>query len=404
MALALSLQEEEGRVSTIQQPPYRGGHDMLPVSVSGQHHQPSHPHHHHDVMIVVEDVPPPGPKGGSHSWGWDNSGGGGVTRWGRTSRYRDYEVPDHDRDPHIDSRVVPPAVTGRGQAADDWNFARTLQMLEFEMNDETAEVRREMELHGDFEEKEYNASSCQKQMLTVSTLICVVQIIIFIVMLETGAKDPNNAMVGPDVETLIRFGAKDAALIIYKGEWWRLFTPILLHGSVLHLAGNVLIQLRIGGYLELVFTTPKWIAVYLSSGVFGNICSCLFLPDAASVGSSGAVLGLLTSWMVWILFRWKKIPHEAKSQRNCQMTVVVVSIGITLAFSFTPAVDWAAHFGGVVMGLLSSVILVANELDNEVNRAILRISSLVVTLVLFIVTLWYMTEELKPSDDHLQYY
>ena len=69
-----------------------------------------------------------------------------------------------------------------------------------------------------------------------------------------------------------------------------------------------------------------------------------------------------------------------------------------------PAVDWAAHFGGVVMGLLSSVILVANELDNEVNRAILRISSLVVTLVLFIVTLWYMTEELKPSDDHLQYY
>lgn len=403
MALALSLQEEEGRVSTVRQPAYGQGHDMsLPVSMSGQHRQPE------PVMIVEEDhAPPPAgsQSGGSHSWGWNNgnNSGGGVTRWGRNSRYRDYEIPDH-HDPHMDSRVVPPPATGRGQAADDWNFARTLQMLEFEMNNETAEVRREIELHGDFEEKEYNASSCQKQMLTVSTLICVVQIIIFVVMLETGTKDPNNPMVGPDVETLIRFGAKDAALIIYKGEWWRLFTPMLLHGSVLHLLGNVLIQLRIGGYLELVFTTPKWIAVYLSSGVFGNICSCLFLPDAASVGSSGAVLGLLTSWMVWIVFRWKKIPREAKSQRNCQMTVVVVSIGITLAFSFTPAVDWAAHFGGVVMGLLSSVILVANELDNELNRAVLRVSSLVMTLVLFIVTIWYMCEELKPSDDHLQYY
>ena len=142
----------------------------------------------------------------------------------------------------------------------------------------------------------------------------------------------------------------------------------------------------------------------MSSGVFGNICSCIFIPDAASVGSSGAVLGLLSAWMVWIIFRWKKIPHEAKSQRNCQLGVVLGSIGITLAFSFTPAVDWAAHFGGALMGLLASVVLIANELDNEYSRMALRVSSFAVSTVLYIVSVWYMVEELKPSDDHLQYY
>ena len=32
--------------------------------------------------------------------------------------------------------------------------------------------------------------------------------------------------------------------------------------------------------------------------------SCIFLPGTVGVGSSGAVLGMLASWVVWIIFRW----------------------------------------------------------------------------------------------------
>ena len=60
-------------------------------------------------------------------------------------------------------------------------------------------------------------------------------------------------------------------------------------------------------------------------------------------------MGMLSSWVVWIIFRWKKIPPECKSQRNCQLTVVVASIVITLATSMMPRVDWAAHAGGAFM-------------------------------------------------------
>jgi hypothetical protein len=32
--------------------------------------------------------------------------------------------------------------------------------------------------------------------------------------------------------------------------------------------------------------------------------SCCFLPESVGVGSSGALMGMLSSWVVWIIFRW----------------------------------------------------------------------------------------------------
>jgi hypothetical protein len=32
--------------------------------------------------------------------------------------------------------------------------------------------------------------------------------------------------------------------------------------------------------------------------------SCIFLPDAIGVGSSGALMGMLSAWLIWIVFRW----------------------------------------------------------------------------------------------------
>ena len=78
--------------------------------------------------------------------------------------------------------------------------------------------------------------------------------------------------------------------------------------------------------------------------------SCIFIPNTVGVGSSGALMGLLSSWIVWMIFRWKKIPHRMKGQRTCQLVVVVLSVVVTLATSYTPNVDWAAHAGGSLQG------------------------------------------------------
>lgn len=62
------------------------------------------------------------------------------------------------------------------QRSDDWNFARTLQMLEFEISNEMVEG-----YGGDFNEKEYRASrSCRRQLMTVSFFICLIQVILMV--------------------------------------------------------------------------------------------------------------------------------------------------------------------------------------------------------------------------------
>lgn len=273
----------------------------------------------------------------------------------------------------------------------DWTFARTLQALEFEIPNEAME-------ESDFSRKEYRASrSCTRQLLTVSFFICIVQIALLVAMIQTDGYDPSNPVMGPPVTTMVRWGAKETGLIVIKNEWWRLLSAVMLHAGILHILSNVAIQVRVGGYLNLVYGTWKWLWIYFSSGIFGAMMSCLFLPSSVGVGSSGALMGMLSSWVVWIIFRWQKIPDECKKQRNCQLMVVAGSIVLTLATSAMPNVDWAAHLGGAIQGTLWGFILLSNELDNTGNRNKLRVIAMLLSLGLFGFSLYYMICVLQPS-------
>jgi hypothetical protein len=254
-ALALSLSEEGDGHNTVphqDQTSREFGGLALPISTFSTPQQPQTNSNINNYLESEQQQQQPSSSSFSSSW-WQQP----WSRIGRSSSNHGsgsaYETAaaydDHMAASTINNNNSNNHNNNNNNGMDDWNLARTLQLLEFEMNEETAEVRQQIELHGEFEEKEYNASSWKKQVLTLSTLICVVQICIYIAMMETEESGENTAWVGPSVYTLLEFGAKDAALILYRGQWWRLFTPILLHGSLLHLLGNVFIQLRIGGYV-----------------------------------------------------------------------------------------------------------------------------------------------------------
>lgn len=263
---------------------------------------------------------------------------------------------------------------------DDWTIARALQLSEFEIDNEMYRLEG-----GDFVDKEVRGSSCWRQMKTISTLICVLQILVLVFTVEDDGMAPVsvNSMYGPYPTTLVRWGAKDAALIHFRGEWWRLFSPIMLHAGVIHLVSNVIIQLRVGGYLNLVFGNKAWLLIYILSGVYGNMLSCVILTDSIGVGSSGALLGILTAWIVWIVFRWKKIPENNRSQRNCQLLMVTGAVVATLAMSFSDLVDYAAHFGGASQGLLWGIIVLSKELDNEFTQKWVRFGAFAISMGLF---------------------
>ena len=61
-------------------------------------------------------------------------------------------------------------VNSNRERNDDWSLAKALQLMEFEI---MQEMRGE---ETDFNEKEYRASSCRRQILTFSTLLCLAEV------------------------------------------------------------------------------------------------------------------------------------------------------------------------------------------------------------------------------------
>src|SRR5262249_17557787 len=80
---------------------------------------------------------------------------------------------------------------------------------------------------------------------------------------------------------------------VKSGDWWRLITSAFLHGSVLHIAFNMLALWWIGGPVETVMGRWKYLALYLISGLAGAAGALLVSPLTPTVGASGAIFGLL---------------------------------------------------------------------------------------------------------------
>lgn len=124
----------------------------------------------------------------------------------------------------------------------------------------------------------------------------------------------------------------------------RYITPVLLHGGFLHLFFNVFAQLRFGIVLEKKWGLPKFLLLYIISGIGATLFSCLTRPNEIGVGASGAIMGLMGAFLSEIIMTWKKSDPRI---RKMMLFQVILVISITMLFSISQYVDGAAHFGGI---------------------------------------------------------
>jgi membrane associated rhomboid family serine protease len=80
---------------------------------------------------------------------------------------------------------------------------------------------------------------------------------------------------------------------VWHGAVWMLFTSMFLHANPFHLFGNVIFLLIFGTSLEEQVSLRKWLFTYFTSGFVGNIAFLFLGGNAAGVGASGAIWGLL---------------------------------------------------------------------------------------------------------------
>jgi len=193
----------------------------------------------------------------------------------------------------------------------------------------------------------------------------------------------DNAFIGPSAGVLDAFGAKNAARVLLLGEWWRLLTPMLLHSGLLHLLGNLLVQLRTGVLLEQHWGHALWLAVYVGSGAYGALVGCASMPARLSVGSSGALCGLIGAWFSFTLVTWNQTLPQDVGERNEQVGAICFCVVIIVAMSFLPWMDYAAHIGGLLAGAAWAMVLFGGRLQHKGYRVATRVAGVFLLVSLY---------------------
>jgi membrane associated rhomboid family serine protease len=142
---------------------------------------------------------------------------------------------------------------------------------------------------------------------------------------------------------------------VQGGEYWRLASVVLVHGSLLHLGFNMYALWIIGPTVETLYGSARFLFIYLACAVAGSTASYVFSPALYSVGASGAVFGLFG--VLLVADRVHK-PALTRNARNLTMQIGAL-IAINLFIGFTiPSIDNAAHIGGLLAGAWLGFVLV----------------------------------------------
>lgn len=168
----------------------------------------------------------------------------------------------------------------------------------------------------------------------------------------------------------LKFGMIPAA--IAQGEWWRLLTSTLLHGSILHLLFNMYALYWLGPQLERSLGHLRFAALYVFSALGGSVASYWFSDlRTVSVGASGAIFGLITATIV------------IGRQMRTDVSQLVVLLGLNVVIGFLqPGIDWRAHFGGAVTGAVVAFIYTKGTRLNRDRLHRIGLSGIFVVLVL----------------------
>ena len=150
---------------------------------------------------------------------------------------------------------------------------------------------------------------------------------------------------------IVHMGAK-VDYKIYYGDWYRLFTPIFLHGNLQHLAINCYSMNSIGGTMESIMSPRTFLATYFISGITGNLLSYYVGSAPRAVGSSTGIAGLLGALGIYAV-RHRGILRTDYMMRGVMQTIVL-NIWSGLSSS---RIDNMGHLGGLLGGAAACYLI-----------------------------------------------
>lgn len=176
----------------------------------------------------------------------------------------------------------------------------------------------------------------KKNVVTIGLI--AINVLVFIFMTLFGQYD-----------NMINKYAVYGPFVVNYHEYYRLITGTFLHANIFHLIFNCYALYIIGTQIENFMGKWKYLVIYFVSALTGSLLS-IILNDAASVGASGAIFGLMGSLLYFGYHYRVYLGSVLKSQ-----IIPLIVINLLIGFASGGSIDNFAHIGGLIGGCLATV-------------------------------------------------
>lgn len=163
--------------------------------------------------------------------------------------------------------------------------------------------------------------------------------------------------------TLYLLGAKFTPAIVHDYHFHRFITPIILHGSFIHLLMNSVSIACLSFYVENYIGTKLYPILYIVSGIYGNFFSAVINSDSIGVGASGSIMGLSGFLLLFFLLNFHKISPSEKRFFIYFFIMTILNLFSGIIAKDGNQVDNYAHLGGFITGVFLSIFLIGDKYD-----------------------------------------
>jgi membrane associated rhomboid family serine protease len=178
-------------------------------------------------------------------------------------------------------------------------------------------------------------------------------------------------------QELVDAGAKDTS---QPSVFLTIFTSMFMHGSFLHIAGNMLFLWIFGNNIEDAMGRLKFTGFYLAGGIIAALAQFAIDTNSATptLGASGAVAAVLGGYallyprarvitLIFIIFFITVIELPALAVLGVWFVLQLIDAGSSTVGGGGASVAYFAHIGGFLFGLLF-VKLLASRYDPDYDR------------------------------------
>jgi membrane associated rhomboid family serine protease/ribosomal protein L40E len=209
--------------------------------------------------------------------------------------------------------------------------------------------------------------------VSISYVLIAINVIVFILMVLSDVH-----LFEPTTESIYRWGA-DFGPASLGAEPWRLLSSMFVHIGIIHLALNMYVLSDIGPLIERLFGKMGFLALYLLSGIGGNLLSIYWSPATVSAGASGGIFGLFGGLLGLLLTQRSSFPSDFVQQH---ITSIIGFLAFNLFYGMTiTGINNAAHMGGLATGFILVLALKPDLTGRRPRWKVRQFAGIIVVLL-----------------------